>query len=167
MGGKAANRETREGEHITSLTNNEVLKFWRVPPSGQELRLRRLNMYQSWGRQPDHHSQLLVALFGQFSFDLRPQLGFGRPTGFSSPYVVQMAQDFGSAAALLPYEAIRDVPANLTSFADAEMMEEFCAIDMNELRGKAFGVCFPPPGWQDRAVPLPPACREKKWGLRV
>eukprot|EP00959_Pyramimonas_sp_CCMP1952_P117716 2460904-Pyramimonas_sp.AAC.1 len=64
-----------------------------------------------------------------------------------------MAKDLDEAACLLPYDAIRDVAADLNSFAGAEAMRDFCAVDLNDVRSRAFGVCFPPPEWRAPAVP--------------
>eukprot|EP00959_Pyramimonas_sp_CCMP1952_P340493 7131763-Pyramimonas_sp.AAC.1 len=67
-----------------------------------------------------------------------------------------MPSDLDEAVKLLPHEAIRDVAANLGLFSDAEAVTYCCAIDMNELRSKARGVCCPPPDLQEIAVPPPP-----------
>eukprot|EP00959_Pyramimonas_sp_CCMP1952_P303257 6345683-Pyramimonas_sp.AAC.1 len=62
MAGKATDWS---GSHPHTLTNEELLRLWRLSIPILELRIRRVRLVQSWARRPLHHLQVLCALFGE------------------------------------------------------------------------------------------------------
>ena len=56
MAGAAA----RRGEHgrVRTVSNEEVLRFWKLAPCDVEARVRRLNWAQTLVQDPSHHTHL-------------------------------------------------------------------------------------------------------------
>ncbi len=75
MGGKASWEKTpADGTEdsktdIRCMTNKQALAAWQIAPLEVELRVRRLKQYQTWAGQPDHHTQVLAAIFGTAKLD--------------------------------------------------------------------------------------------------
>eukprot|EP00959_Pyramimonas_sp_CCMP1952_P416125 8718579-Pyramimonas_sp.AAC.1 len=61
---------SREGpDHIRTMTNEYVLRHWRLVPSFLELRVRRLNWLVQFIRYPKRRAQILTALFAELPVD--------------------------------------------------------------------------------------------------
>ena len=75
MAGAAA----RRGEHgrVRTMTNKEVLRFWKLAPCDVEARVRRLKWAQTLVQDPPHHAQLITAMFGKLPSEPNPALGPG------------------------------------------------------------------------------------------
>eukprot|EP00959_Pyramimonas_sp_CCMP1952_P470865 9497420-Pyramimonas_sp.AAC.1 len=97
--------------------------------------LRRAKLYQSWGRHPEEHSQVLCALFGTTELDRhRLQLIWGRPTKWASPRTRQVAADLDTVSHRIFYEGIRRVSEDLRLWLDRDAAEQFVIIDIGEVR---------------------------------
>ena len=68
LGGKGRGRETgkdEEGKVTSTLSNEQLHRFWGTTPWHRELQLRPLQTYKKWCVDPDRHAQAVVAMFGQ------------------------------------------------------------------------------------------------------
>ena len=72
VAGSAARRGA-QGQ-IRTMTNKEVLRFWRLTPCDVEARVRRLKWAQTLVQNPAHHVQLIAALFGRLPASSNPRL---------------------------------------------------------------------------------------------
>ena len=87
----------------TTMSAAAVLRHWRIPSSSRELLVRRLRWYQTWAARPQHHAQLLAALFGQLPCDLGPPpCSESGLTEEASPWTTRVGQDIGRAIPFLP-----------------------------------------------------------------
>ena len=57
MAGAAARRGERG--RVRTMTNKEVLRFWKLAPCDVEARVRRLKRAQTLLQDPSHHTQLI------------------------------------------------------------------------------------------------------------
>ena len=75
MAGAAA----RRGQHgrVRTMSNKEVLRFWKLAPCDVEARVRRLEWAQTLVQDPAHHTQLITAMFGKLPSEPNPTLGPG------------------------------------------------------------------------------------------
>ena len=60
---------------VRTMTNKEVLRFWRLAPCDVEARVRRLKWAQTLVQNPAHHAQLITALFGKLPAEQQATLG--------------------------------------------------------------------------------------------
>eukprot|EP00959_Pyramimonas_sp_CCMP1952_P159161 3328794-Pyramimonas_sp.AAC.1 len=67
MRGAACDRDAQG--HPRSLSNLEVLKWWRLVPIDLEARIRRLRLLQELVGHPEEHRQVLGALLGTYGGD--------------------------------------------------------------------------------------------------
>ena len=86
MAGKASKRCKRvdnEGHevynNVETMTNEQVAKYWGLCPYEIEGRCKRVNWYKRWSMYPKDHQQIIGAFFGNFSWELVPQIIHGRP----------------------------------------------------------------------------------------
>ena len=61
------------------MTNKQVMAYWKVAPLKIDMRVRRYKMYQTWTTEPEHHSQVLAAVFGQTQQDRRNNVHRTKP----------------------------------------------------------------------------------------
>eukprot|EP00959_Pyramimonas_sp_CCMP1952_P112237 2346645-Pyramimonas_sp.AAC.1 len=72
MAGKATDWS---GSHPHTMTNEELLSFWRLSNPPLELRIRRVRSVHSWARRPLHHLQVLCVLFWELPNEQMGPLG--------------------------------------------------------------------------------------------
>ena len=144
MRGKAAWSEEKEGKEVTrSLTNHQVLKYWRLAPLEVEARVRRFKQYQTWAAAPEHHTQALAAVFGTTRLDEkhnRQRLTEGRINEASTPWAKQFERDIKEVQdkdffSEVTYSTAEDM---LKIFKDRETAEQFMLIDFTQLRAEAW-----------------------------
>ena len=75
MAGAAARRGERG--RVRTLTNKEVLRFWKLAPCDVEARVRRLKWAQTLVQDPSHHAQLITGMSGKLPSEPDPTLGSG------------------------------------------------------------------------------------------
>ena len=125
-----AGAAVRRGEHgrVRTLTNKEVLRFWKLAPCDVEARVRRLKWAQTLVQDPSHHAQVLTAMFGKLpaepSATLTPD---GEVTPEANPWAVRWMED---VEALQPYDE-RSVVQRMGKdvralFLDRELAADFC-----------------------------------------
>ena len=73
LAGAAARGE--EHGRVRTLTNKEVLRFWKLAPCDVEARVRRLKWAQTMVQDPSHHAQVLTAMFGKLPAQPSSTLG--------------------------------------------------------------------------------------------
>ena len=144
MAGAAA----RRGEHgqVRTLTNKEVLRFWKLAPCDVEARVRRLKWAQTLVQDPSHHAQVLTAMFGKLpaesSATLNPE---GELTPEANPWAVRWMEDL---EALQPYDergVIQRMGKDVRAlFLDRELADDFVAIDVSVLRLQSLSTQVPP-----------------------
>ena len=144
MAGAAA----RRGEHgqVRTLTNKEVLRFWKLAPSDVEARVRRLKWAQTLVQDTSHHVQVLTAMFGKLpaesSATLNPE---GELTPEANPWAVRWMEDL---EALQPYDergVIQRMGKDVRAlFLDRELADDFVAIDVSVLRLQSLSTQVPP-----------------------
>ena len=73
--------------------------MWQLLPHGTEMILRRIKFYQNWILHPEAHSQLLMAMFGTFEFDISPHVDpAGKiDTARAHPWLLQLQDDIDFA----------------------------------------------------------------------
>ena len=158
MRGAAAGREVcndeRGGETLRyrSMTNDAVLKHWRVAPLFTELRVRRLKWLQTVAADVGGNVQLLAALFGEIegAAVLDDEGRVVRQA--ASPWARQLEDDilglavFDDGACFLELVCVDERP----SFAKVlvEFAEDFKYIDVSTLRAVAMSSSIPPVGVQ-------------------
>ena len=101
MAGAAA----RRGEHgrVRTMSNKEVLRFWKLAPCDVEAGVRRLKWAQMLVQYPAHHTQLIAAMFGKLLSEPNPMLGLGGETlPEANPRAVRWMADLEE---LEPYDA--------------------------------------------------------------
>eukprot|EP00969_Alexandrium_andersonii_P340260 15040427-Alexandrium_andersonii.AAC.1 len=78
---------------VRSMSNQSVMKHWRVADTFTELRVRRLRMYQRWAARPRHFVQALAAVFGTTMLEktrgYHCMNDYGCLTDGSTPWAVQ------------------------------------------------------------------------------
>ena len=144
MAGAAA----RRGEHgqVRTLTNKEVLRFWKLAPCDVEARVRRLKWAQTLVQDSSHHAQVLTAMFGKLpaesSATLNPE---GELTPEANPWAVRWMEDL---EALQPYDercVIQRMGKDVRAlFLDRELADDFVAIDVSVLRLQSLSTQVPP-----------------------
>ena len=144
MAGAAA----RRGEHgqVRTLTNKEVLRFWKLAPCDVEARVRRLKWAQTLVQDPSHHAQVLTAMFGKLpaesSATLNPE---GEFTPEANPWAVRWMEDL---EALQPHDergVIQRMGKDVRAlFLDRELADDFVAIDVSVLRLQSLSTQVPP-----------------------
>ena len=50
---------------VRTMSNKEVLRFWKLAPCDVETLVRRLKWAQTLVQDPAHHAQLITAMFGK------------------------------------------------------------------------------------------------------
>ena len=144
MVGAAARR--REHGRIRTLTNKEVLRFWKLAPCDVEARARRLKWAQTLVQDPSHHAQVLTAMFGKLPSEPSSTLGpDGEITPEANPWAVRWMEDL---EALQPYDE-RDVVQRMGKdvralFLDRELAADLVAIDVSVLRLLSLSTQVPP-----------------------
>ena len=145
----------RRGDHgrVRTMSNKEVLRFWKLAPCDVEARVRRLICAQTLVQDPSHHTQLITAMFGKLPSEPNPTLG---PGGEISPEANQWAVRWkADLEELEPYDERgviqrvgRDVRAPIL---DRELAEEFVAMDVTILRLRSLAVEVPPWDFREEA----------------
>ena len=100
MAGAAARRG--EQGQVRTMTNKEVLRFWKLAPCDVEARVRRLKWAQTLVQDPSHPAQVLTAMFGKLPAESSPTLGpDGELSPDANPWAVRWMADL---EALEPYD---------------------------------------------------------------
>ena len=144
MVGAAARR--REHGRIRTLTNKEVLRFWKLAPCDVEARARRLKWAQTLVQDPSHHAQVLTAMFGKSPAEPSSTLGpDGEITSEANPWAVRWMEDL---EALRPYDergVVQRMGKDVRAlFLDRELAADFVAIDVSVLRLQSLSTQVPP-----------------------
>ena len=144
MAGAAA----RRGEHgqVRTLTNKEVLRFWKLAPCDVEARVRRLKWAQTLVQDPSHHAQVLTAMFGKLPAESSATLNSeGELTPEANPWALRWMEDL---EALQPYDergVIQRMGKDVRAlFLDRELADDFVAIDVSVLRLQSLSTQVPP-----------------------
>eukprot|EP00959_Pyramimonas_sp_CCMP1952_P111751 2337512-Pyramimonas_sp.AAC.1 len=96
------------GAHPKHMNTVQLLRHWRFGESWLDLWMRRLNMYKSWASEPQRHLQVMCVLFGDVpACPQCPQVPYGQPTEYASPFVIQIARDPTYAAERLEHRILR------------------------------------------------------------
>lgn len=81
-----------------TMTNQQVLRWWKLPDISTELRIRRMRMYVRWAQYPEDHDQVLAVVVGPMSFEYAPPVHKHKITTFAHPWLKQLDQDFRDTA---------------------------------------------------------------------
>ena len=131
MAGAAARR--REHGRVRTLTNKEVLRFWKQAPCDVEARVRRLKWAQTLVQDPSHHAQVLTAMFGTLPAEPSSTLG---PDGEITPEALQPYDERG---------VVQRMGKNVRAlFLDRELAADFVANDVSVLRLQSLSTQVPP-----------------------
>ena len=134
MAGAAA----RRGEHgrVCTLTNKEVLRFWKLAPCDVEARVRRLKWAQTLLQDPSHHAQVLTAMFGKLPAEPSPTLGpDGEITPEANPWAVRWMEDLEALQSYDERGVVQRMEKDVRAlFLDRELAADFVAIDVSVLR---------------------------------
>ena len=151
MAGEAAGR----GEHgrVRTMSNKEVLRFWKLAPCDVEARVRRLEWAQTLVQDPSHHTQLITAVFGKLPSELDPTLcPGGEISPEADPWAVRWVADLEE---LEPYDerrVIQRIGRDVRAlFLDRELAEDFVATDVTILRLRSLAVEVPPWDFREEA----------------
>lgn len=146
----AASRQDVEGQCI-ALSNNQVFRYWQLVRTADELRTRRLRMYQSWVREPRHHTQALGAVLGTTKLEVTAGLSRLSESGVveesATPWARQMWEDLVAVGRLDDmigwFESLEGSLAPL--FAEGSWQsEEFLRFDPQVDRRSVFAVAVSP-----------------------
>ena len=139
---------TEGGEHgqVRTLTNKEVLRFWKLAPCDVEARVRRLKRAQTLVQDPSHHAQVLTAMFGKLPAKSSATLNSeGELTPEANPWALRWMEDL---EALQPYDercVIQRMGKDVRAlFLDRELADDFVAIDVSVLRLQSLSTQVPP-----------------------
>ena len=89
--------EDNKGEVESSISNREVLKYWKLARPSTELRIRRTSMYQTMARHPEDSVLAMAAAFGKIREEEKRQ--FPDPivdncvTEYATPWALQFQED--------------------------------------------------------------------------
>eukprot|EP00959_Pyramimonas_sp_CCMP1952_P041076 858849-Pyramimonas_sp.AAC.1 len=90
--------------HKVSISNEEVLRYWKMAPLEVELRARRIKWYQRWVQRPDQHLAEWAALFGTMGIEQDRGIqivgGDARLTQHACPWARRVIDDINSLANL-------------------------------------------------------------------
>ena len=138
--------------HKHCMTWQEVLTYWQIAPMHTEAKIRRLRWYQVMVEHPKDFVQVFAAIFGQMRAEVGPtSLVGGYLSKDANPWakrflvdILSMGDGMESAENLV--EALEKCPLRL--FSRSELGEEFCSLDVGELRNRCFRASVPPPGFR-------------------
>ena len=137
----------REHGRVRTMSNKEVLRFWKMAPCDVEARVRRLKWAQTLVQDPAHHTQLITAMFGKLPSEPDSTL----PE--ANPWAVRWMADLEE---LEPYDergVIQRVGRDVRAlFLDRELAEDFVAMDVTILRFRSLAVEVPPWDFRKRRV---------------
>ena len=146
MGGKDSWTITvNDKEEIRCMTNKQVMAYWKVAPLSVETRVRRYKMYQAWAEDPEHHSQVLAAVFDTAKIDTKygntRMAANGDTNENSTPWAKQFAEDVGLLRDVEGYEQwAKDVGTNYLAVFKGEQAAEFTAFDFGYIRALTWSV---------------------------
>ena len=136
-----------------TMSNKEVLRFWKMAPRDAEARVRRLKWAQTLVQDPAHHTQLITATLGKLPSEPNPTLGPGTSEILpeANPWAVRRMADLEE---LEPYDGEGSHSAYGSgregSFLDRELAEDFVAMDITILRLRSLAVEGPTVGFPER-----------------
>ncbi|CAK0818998.1 unnamed protein product, partial [Prorocentrum cordatum] len=146
MQGRVATRA--DGDHMKTMTTEQILAYWRIPETDVEMTIRRLNWYVGWARDPQKHSQELCLLFGSLEvMGCRGGHLHGDVPGTeASPWLRRCQKDFLRAAEDL--DSGRDVcefvSQNPGRLLDQNVVTELPQLDFTEIRARCLSHAVPP-----------------------
>ena len=96
------------------------------------------------------HRQILASLFGQYSWEIMPQIINGRVSQMATPWLKQLFDDLNELAHVdLDFDDIRkDLDGNLALLFDEtheDAVQRFITIDIKIIRRQYHAVAIPPP----------------------
>ena len=152
MRGQAAKKD-QSGQVVSSMSNLDVLRFWKLSTCSTELAIRRLKWYQHMVLYKDDSWLPIAAIFGH----CRGEANLGIPAGVvdgriavnagATPWAAQFAADFDRLQAI-------DEGADLLSslgekifnvFVDPDLGAAFTELDVSNLRAAETSIAIPPP----------------------
>ena len=135
--GKATMKD--EDGHITNtMSNAEVLRWWKLGTAETELTIRRLRWLQSMSRDPSRHNLVLCAIFGHTRGEQKAGIPAGVVEGKididnGTPWAIQIASDLQKLEKLEAgaqfLEALKGVHLNI--FWDEHVKELFLNLDVS------------------------------------
>ena len=132
---------------VRTMSNKEVLRFWKLAPCDVQALVRRLKRAQTLVQDPAHHTQLITAMFGKLPSEP------GEISPEANPWAVRWMADLEE---LEPYDERRviqrmgrDVRA---LFLDREFAEDFVAMDVTILRLRSLAVEVPTWDFREESV---------------
>ena len=141
--------QRRDGEiigRVRTMSNKEVLRFWKLAPCDVEARVRRLKWAQTLVQDPAHHTQLITAMFGKLPSEPYPALGLGGEISpEANPRAVRWMADLEELEPCDEWRVIQRVGRDVRAlFLDRGLAEKFVAMDVTILRLRSLAVEVPP-----------------------
>ena len=141
-------RRWRRADHgrVRTMSNKEVLRFWKLAPCDVEARVRRLKWAQTVVQDPAHHTQLITAMFGKLPSEPNPTLGpGGEILPEANPWAVRWMADLEELEPYNERRVIQRVGRDVRAlYLDRELAEDFVAMDVTILRLRSLAVEVPP-----------------------
>ena len=132
-----------------AVKDQKVRHLMAFAPAHIELRPRRLSMRQRICRLPEHHDQILTAMFGQFSFDDDEHNAETHRGALRLEQDLKALQEFDSTS-----ELGLQLDGTLSKvFHDEELCDLFCRQYLREMRARHCTVAIPPPNWAPVTIP--------------
>lgn len=159
MKGRASHRAG--DDRYVAMSDDEMLRSWRLLHTLDELRLRRLKWYHKLATDPQLHSQVLAAFFATTRMERsRDVRRFGDDDDILPTSTLMARQLWGDVQALTVLEQcewVRELRSPLQLFR--VFREAFLAVDIDECRASFLATTVAPPGW----APTRAACEEGTW----
>ena len=151
-----------------SWSNEKVRRYWRLPCTRTEGRVRRLKWLQEVSERPQVHCQVLAALFGDTLHGPTGASNEGRIVGPIGPWACRVVEDLCSLREGVDggEEFCEDVNGRwLRLFCSTPEAERFRRFDMAEIRAQETTVRIPPPGTRIAHEPhdIDPEPPERTW----
>ena len=145
-----------DGDKKVAMSNADVLRYWRILPCREELRVRRLKWYQKIAAWPENNSHVLGAWFGALPFEKEAPIDeMGRVLYSSHPWTKQLAHDLDYIDCIEEGRAmLAAANGSTTAFFHEPLASDFVQIDMNKIRSLAFSVSIPPHDYVAPSLPV-------------
>ena len=145
--GRGSGEKGRAHGRVRTMSNKELVRFWKLAPCDVEARVRRLvNWAQILVQDPAHHTQLITAMFGKLPSEPNPTLGpGGEISPEANPWAVRRTADLEELEPHVERGVIQRMGRDVRAlFLDRELAEDFVAMDVTILRLRSLAVEVPP-----------------------
>lgn len=152
LAGRATWQPEGEGEHLRTLSAEDLRRYWGIAPLHLELRLGRLRWFQNVLAEPSHHKQRLCAVFGDLGGDSFMTItADGTLHPMANPWAAQLENDLEALAEVDEgHEAVAGlrVAGRISFRLLFQDPADFLRLDVSQLRAAAISREFPPPDFE-------------------